>query len=154
MLTVDDKIVISLRRISQAIDCWSRKMLGKHGLTSPQLAVLREIMGGQNTSMSSLAAVLHLSQPTVSGILTRLAQRGLVECERSGNDRRVVLTAVTDAGRELAAKAPPLLRDGFCQELRQLPRHEQEQILNTLARVAEMMQAPEVENEPYFSYES
>ena len=149
MLSLEDQIVISLRRISQAIDTWSRHMLQTYGLTSPQLATLREIMAGKNVSTGTLAAALHLSQPTVTGILTRLEQRGLIERERSEDDRRSVLATVTEMGRELASKAPQLLRDGFCQELRVLPVNEQEQILHTLKRVAEMMHAPDVGDVPY-----
>jgi DNA-binding MarR family transcriptional regulator len=149
MLTLEDQIVISLRRISQAIDTWSRHMLQTYGLTSPQLATLREIMAGKNISTGTLAAALHLSQPTVTGILTRLEQRGLIARERSEDDRRSVLATVTEEGRELASKAPQLLRDSFCQELRQLPLDEQEHILRTLERVATMMHAPDVGDVPY-----
>jgi DNA-binding MarR family transcriptional regulator len=150
--SLEDQIVIALRRISQAIDVWSRFLLQTYGLTSPQLATLREIMAGKNVSTGTLATALHLSQPTVTGILTRLEQRGLIARVRSENDRRSVVATVTEAGRELAERSPQLLRDSFCQELRELPIEEQEQILTALQRVAQMMHAPEVtDSVPYFS---
>lgn len=153
--SLEDRIVIALRRISQAIDVWSRFMLQTYGLTSPQLATLREIMAGKNVSTGTLASALHLSQPTVTGILTRLEQRGLIARVRSENDRRSVVATVTDEGRKLAARSPQLLRDSFCQELRELPVEEQEQILAALQRVAQMMHAPEVSDEvPYFASEN
>jgi DNA-binding MarR family transcriptional regulator len=148
MLTVEDQIVISLRRISQAIDVWSRQMLQTCGLTSPQAAILREVMAG-NTATGTLATALHLSAPTVSSILTRLEQRELIVRARSREDRRGVIVEVTEAGRELASKAPTLLRDSFCQELVKLPVEEQERILHTLRHVAEMMHAPEVGSVPF-----
>ncbi len=149
MLSREDEIVIALRRISQAIDIWSRHLLQNYGLTSPQLAALREIVGGQNVTTSSLAAALHLSQPTMTGILTRLEQRRLITRERSEVDRRSVRATITDEGRSLAAKAPALLRDRFCQQLRNLPVADQEQLLASLNRVAEMMQAPETDEGPF-----
>src|SRR5438477_4060914 len=102
MLSVEDQIVIALRRISQAIDVWSRRLWQDYGLTAPQLAVLREILGGQNVSPGTLAQVLHLSQPTVTGILGRLERRGLIRRERSTTDRRSVIIAATEQGKCLA----------------------------------------------------
>jgi DNA-binding MarR family transcriptional regulator len=150
MLSLEDQIVLALRRISQAIDVWSRHLLQNYGLTSPQLAMLREIQAGKNVSTGTLATALHLSQPTVTGILTRLEQRGLITRVRSEDDRRNVLATVTEQGKDLAAKAPQLLRDSFCQELVKLSVGEQQQILETLQTVAEMMHAPEVSEGPYF----
>ena len=78
MLSLEDQIVVALRRTSHAIDVWSRQLLQQYGLTSPQLATLREIEAGQNVTNGALAIALHLSQPTVTGILNRLEQRGLI----------------------------------------------------------------------------
>ena len=153
MLTLEDEIVIALRRISQAIDVWSRQLWQDYGLTSPQLATLREILAGKNVSPIALAAALHLSQPTVTGILSRLESRGLIRRQRSSVDRRSVLARVTAKGRKLAANAPPLLRDHFRIELEKLRSGEQSEILAVLQRVAAMMQAPEAADAPFFFHE-
>jgi DNA-binding MarR family transcriptional regulator len=153
MISLEDQIVIALRRISQAIDVWSRQLWQEYGLTAPQLATLREILAGKNTTPGTLATALHLSQPTVTGILGRLEQRGLIRRERSATDRRSILAVATDKGKDLAAKAPPLLRDRFRRELRQLPAAEQEQVLGVLMRVAAMMQAPPIADGPFFFHE-
>ncbi len=146
---LEDQIVMALRRVSQAIDIWSRTLWRDYGLTSPQLATLREILAGENVTPGTLATALHLSQPTVTGILGRLEQRGLVRRERSGTDRRSILAVPTDAGRKLASKAPPLLRDNFRRELAKLPPWQQSEMLSTLQHVAAMMQAPEVTEGPF-----
>jgi DNA-binding MarR family transcriptional regulator len=153
ILSLEDQIVLALRRVSQAIDVWSRHLWRDYGLTSPQLATLREILAGENVSPGTLATALHLSQPTVTGILGRLEQRGLVRRERSGTDRRSTLAVPTEQGKELAAKAPPLLRDNFRHELAKLPAWQQTEILAMLQHVATMMQAPEVTEGPFFFVE-
>jgi DNA-binding MarR family transcriptional regulator len=154
MLSVEDQIVVALRRISQAIDVWSRFLWQDYGLTSPQLATLREIIAGKNITPGALATVLHLSQPTVTGILGRLERRGLIRRERSLSDRRSILAIVTDKGRELAASAPPLLRDRFRRQLAELNAEQQAEILATLQRVAAMMQAPETSDVPFFFHDA
>lgn len=151
MLSLEDHILTALRRISQAIDVWSRLLWRDFGLTAPQLAVLREILKGENATPMSLAAALHLSQPTVTGILSRLEQQGLVRRERSKSDRRSIAAVVTSRGKTLASKAPPLLRDRFRAELAKIPESEQREILATLERVAAMMNAPETTAEPFLS---
>ena len=149
MLSLEDQIVLALRRISQAIDVWSRQLWHDHGLTSPQLATLREILAGKHVSPVTLAAALHLSQPTVTGILGRLEQRGLIRREPSLTDRRRVLAIATDKGRELAAQAPPLLRDRFRHELQKISEWQRTEILAVLQRVAAMMHAPEIAEAPF-----
>jgi len=153
MLSLEDQIVIDLRRISQAIDVWSRQLWKDYGLTSPQLATLREILVGTNVSPVALATALHLSQPTVTGILGRLEGRGLIRREQSTTDRRSVRASVTNKGKELAAKAPPLLRDYFRHELAKLGSSQQSEILTVLERVAIMMQAPKIVDGPFFFHE-
>ena len=153
LLSLEDQIVVSLRRISQAIDVWSRRLWRDYGLTSPQLATLREILAGKNISPTALATALHLSQPTITGILIRLERRGLIRRERSSADRRSTVATVTDQGRKLAEDAPRLLRDYFRHELAALPPGEQMEILSRLQHVAAMMQAPEVAEGPFFFHD-
>lgn len=149
MLSLEDNILAALRRISQAIDVWSRELWLDFGLTAPQLATLREILAGKNVTPVTLATALHLSQPTVTGILHRLEQRELIKRERSKTDRRSILAVVTGQGRSLAEKAPPLLRDQFRQELARISRQERTDILAVLQRVAAMMSAPETADTPF-----
>jgi DNA-binding MarR family transcriptional regulator len=149
MLSLEDQIVLALRRISQAIEVWSRQLWHDYGLTSPQLATLREILAGKNVSPVTLAAALHLSQPTVTGILGRLEQRGLIRREPSLTDRRSILAVATDKGRELAGQAPPLLRDRFRNELEKMAAWQQTETLAVLQRVAAMMHAPEIAEVPF-----
>jgi DNA-binding MarR family transcriptional regulator len=150
MLSLEDQIVLALRRINQAIDIWSRQLWHDHGLTSPQLATLREILSGQNVSPGTLAAALHISQPTVTGILGRLEQRGLISRQRSSTDRRSTIAIVTEEGKKLATEAPALLRDRFRDELAKLPDWRQTEILSILQHVAQMMHAPEIADTPFF----
>jgi len=149
MLSLEENILTALRRISQAIDIWSRELWLDFGLTAPQLATLREILAGKNVTPVTLATALHLAQPTVTGILHRLEKRGLIKRERSTSDRRSVLAVVTTRGKDLAKRAPPLLRDRFRQELGSVSQRKQTEILSILQQVAAMMSAPETPGAPF-----
>lgn len=149
-LGVDEQIVVVLRRITQAIDLWSRELQRNFGLTSPQLAVLREVAAGQHVTPTSLGEALHLSQPTVTGILQRLNEAGLVDRCRSESDRRSIVARVTEQGNAVLAKAPPLLRDQFRERLAEFPEYRQTELLSSLQLVADMLQAPVSEEQVPF----
>jgi DNA-binding MarR family transcriptional regulator len=150
-LGLDEQVVVVLRRISQAIELWSRELQRRFGLTSPQLAVLRQVAEGVNLSPTTIGEALHLSQPTVTGVLQRLEDAGLISREKSTVDRRSVIATVTEEGRALLAKAPPLLRDQFRVQMSELPDYRQSELLSSLQLVAHMLQAPEVEAAPFLS---
>jgi len=150
-LTVDEQVVVVLRRISQAIELWSRELQRRFGLTSPQLAVLKQVSEGVNLSPTTIGEALHLSQPTVTGILQRLEDAGLISRVKSTVDRRSVIAAVTEEGRALLAKAPPLLRDQFREQMAELPDYRQSELLSSLQLVAHMLQATDGDDVPFFT---
>jgi len=145
---IEDAIVAALRRIIRAIDLQSRRMVDACGLTGPQFVVLREASRLRGASASALARAVSLSQPTVSGILERLAKRGLVERERSEQDRRSLFVRVTPDGERILSEAPSFLQDRFRRELERIEDWERTQMLSILQRVAGMMDAEEIDAAP------
>ncbi|MEZ6071182.1 MAG: MarR family transcriptional regulator [Pirellulales bacterium] len=138
-------MIVALRRITRAIDLHSRELLQAVGLTAPQLAALRAIARMQPVTVGALARSIHLSQATLTGILTRLEKRRLITRARSGADRRAVDVEITDEGRSVLSTAPSLLHDCFRRELSTLKDWEQNQILATLQRIAAMMDADKID---------
>jgi len=52
-------------------------------------------------AMRALAESLDVSQASMTGIVDRMEQRGLVERQRDEEDRRVVRVSLTDEGRKM-----------------------------------------------------
>jgi DNA-binding MarR family transcriptional regulator len=149
VLSIEDQIVAAIRRIMRAVDLHSRHLAEAHGLTGPQLAILQAASRlGVASSTGVLARAVHLSGPTVTGILDRLARSGLVERTRSGQDRRSVTITVTPLGEEVLAAAPSLLQDRFRAELERVEDWEQSMILAMLQRIAAMMDAESLDASP------
>jgi DNA-binding MarR family transcriptional regulator len=67
-------------------------------LAPPQLVALRNLDPDEPLPMSELASCLHLDNSTVTGIVDRLEERGLVERRTAAHDRRVKMLVVTEAG--------------------------------------------------------
>ena len=152
-LTLEAQILVALRRITRAVDLRSRALLNDYGLTAPQLTTLHAINRLQPVTAGAVADAIHLGRPTLTGILNRLESRGLVARSRSRQDRRVVKIRLTDEGQSILKNAPSLLQDEFLDELAKLKKWERTQILATLQRIADMMNATRLEAVPVLSSE-
>jgi DNA-binding MarR family transcriptional regulator len=148
VLGIEDQVIVALRRITRAIDLHSRGLMQQVGLTVPQLATLQAIGRLQPVTAGALAKSIHLSQATLTGILSRLEARALVSRTRSSSDRRTVVVELAEDGRSVLENAPSLLKDRFRCELLRLQEWEQTQMLATLQRIAAMMDAEEIDAAP------
>lgn len=148
-LDLEDLIVAAVRRLMRAIDLHSRRLVDDFGLTGPQLATLRELDRTGPIAASRLARGVHLSNATITGIVTRLEKRGFVSRRRGEEDRRTVLVGITDAGKDALSRAPSLLQDRFRRELSSLATWEQLMMLANLQRIASMMDAEQLAAAPH-----
>jgi len=143
-----DEVLVALRRIIRAVDIHSRRLASEYGLTGPQAQVLKTVIESGGLTAGALARRVSLSQATITDILKRLEQRGLVSRERCDRDRRRVnVQATADAVRLLEA-APPLLQDTFLERFGQLERWEQLMLLSSLQRIAALMDAESLDAAP------
>jgi DNA-binding MarR family transcriptional regulator len=147
-LSTSNDVLIAVRKIIRATDLHSRHLARTAGLTTPQLMVLQAIDTLGTVAIARLAEAVSLSQATVTTIIDRLEQRGLVERRRSPEDRRVVNAYLTESGGALLASAPAPLQDTFTRRFEQLADWEQTLILSALQRVASMMGAAELDAAP------
>ncbi len=147
-MTDHDDILIALRRITRAIDLQSKKLMKKAGLTAPQLVVMQALRKHGQMSPSLLAKTVSLSQATITTILDRLVKQELVRRDRSATDKRVVLACLTDAGLKTAEAAPELLQSGFLREFRKLQDWERGMLVASLQRIAELMDAEDLDASP------
>jgi DNA-binding MarR family transcriptional regulator len=128
--------------------------MDQHGVTGPQLVALQEAARLGTASVSALARNVHVSHPTMTGILDRLEKRGLVKRGRDEKDRRVVTISVTANGSALLDAAPSPLQDRFRDEIARQEEWEQTLMLSTLQRIAAMMQAEDLEAFPVLATET
>lgn len=113
-LLLDDQLCFALYSASRAITGCYRAALSATGLTYSQYIVMlvlwerdRAVGGDPATGLSlkELGERLSLDNGTLSPLVKRLAQLGLVTRHRSLADERVLLVACTEAGRALYADA-------------------------------------------------
>ncbi|MDZ4782242.1 MAG: MarR family transcriptional regulator [Planctomycetia bacterium] len=153
MFSLEDEIVLTLRRVSQAVDTHSRYLWQEYGLTAPQLGTLRELDQTDKLTPTALSERIHVSAATLAGILKRLEARGLIRRKRDEADRRSHTLSLTEEGRRLSRQAPSLLRDQFRTKLAKMKPWERTHMLAILQRVAEMMDAPDDGEAPFLYHE-
>jgi len=147
-VSLDEQVLISLRQIIRATDLQSRRLGRETGLTTPQLVVLRAIGAQELPTASYIAKSVSLSQATVTTILNRLENKGLIERHRSEKDKRRVNLILTTEGLAVFRSAPKPLQESFLRRFKTLEGWEQHQIVACLERVARMMDASELDAAP------
>ncbi|MDD7911460.1 MULTISPECIES: MarR family winged helix-turn-helix transcriptional regulator [Pseudovibrio] len=136
-----DRIFKSIRRIVRAIDLRSREVARASGLTIPQIVVLQGINDLGEVTSKTLAQHADLSSATIVTILDALEKKQLVERYRSGKDRRIVHTRLTNDGTAVLQSAPALLHEDFKDELAQCSEADREALCAAIEQIAEMMNA-------------
>ena len=142
------EVLVSLRRIIRAIDLQSKRVAKLSGLTTPQVLILQSIRELGEVTTGRISAQVNLSQATVTTIMDRLEQRGLIERYRSSRDRRVVHARLTPGGELALEKAPALLHETFTEAFAALDPENQDRIVRTLDEVAGMLGAQSIDAAP------
>lgn len=147
--TVSDSVMIALRKIIQAIDTNSKQLVKRVGLTGPQLVILQEITRMGEVTAGEIAQAVSLSQATVTGILERMENRGLLARRRSERDKRRIMVRITRNGRQVLDDAPPLMQEAFVERFSDLQEWEQTMILSALQRLVSIMDAKAIQAAPF-----
>jgi DNA-binding MarR family transcriptional regulator len=102
----------------------SKQMESALGVTGPQRLVVRLVGRHAGISAGELAALLHLHPSTLTGVLRRLEQHGLLHRRSDPKDGRRVLLTLTAAGRRVDARRSGTVESAVQQALSRLTNAE------------------------------
>ncbi|GAA3641575.1 MarR family transcriptional regulator [Microbacterium awajiense] len=105
LLKLDNQVCFSLVTAARNVVGIYRPVLAPLGLTHPQYLVMLALWERAPRSLSHLATALAMEPATLSPLVKRLETQGLVDRMRRPEDERVLDITLTDAGRELRARA-------------------------------------------------
>lgn len=148
--TRTDDSLIALRRILRATELYERKLAHAAGLTPAKLRVLQIAVGrlGGSVTPKELAIRMGVAQGTVTALIDKLEQTGMVSRQRSETDRRQTNVVITDAGRAAVDTAPDALQQRFVRAFETMQDWEQAQLVSSLERVATMLDAEDIDASP------
>lgn len=105
LTTLDEQLCFALQSASRAIVASYRPGLEALGLTYSQYTVMLVLWEDGPVTMGALGHRLHLDSGTLSPVLKRLEQQGLVTRRRRAEDERTVEVTPTMAGQHLRGPA-------------------------------------------------
>src|SRR6266404_2887150 len=131
-------VVLQLYRTStDVVAALEAKALRPLGLSHTGFALLLTVWVGGPQEVRSLARKHRLSKPSIVSAIGTLERMGLVERERSTEDRRLVSVALTGEGRRLVRKALDALHRCEREFTAGLTKSAQRQMAAWLRRVGD-----------------
>ncbi|MGF7042290.1 MarR family winged helix-turn-helix transcriptional regulator [Mucilaginibacter lappiensis] len=115
-LKLDEQLCFPLYALSREITNLYRPLLEELNITYPQYLVLLVLWETNEQTVNQLGEKLRLDSGTLTPLLKRLEQKGIVNRSRSTKDERIVLISLTNLGASLKEKAeciPEKLVDSF-----------------------------------------
>lgn len=124
-----------LQQIKQSMVCQADKFLSQHDLTHAQWAPMLRLRAVGPMSSAALARELAMDGGAMTRLLDRLEAKGMVQRERSVEDRRVVVVSLSPAGQQAMAGMPAVLSQIFNAHLAGFTHEEFQTLLALLKRV-------------------
>ncbi len=138
-----DQIFEGLVRLAWGARQHDQALQRGFGVTAAQLSALRVLERFGEMPQSELSERLFLRGSTVSGMVDRLEERGLISRRRSTTDRRLVAVDLAAGGKKLLSSIPRgQSKFGALRQLvRDLPAEEARSFLSTIEKMVGLLGA-------------
>ena len=123
-----------VKLLSQLLTRKFTERLEPFGLTPFHWLVLCCLWQEDGLPTSSIGEKLQQVGGTLTGVLDRMEERGLIRRERDSSDRRIWRIWITDAGKQLETVLPPIAADLRDEAMRGIAHSEREQFSQLLNR--------------------
>jgi DNA-binding MarR family transcriptional regulator len=135
-------VVDGFREINRTLRLSARGAEQRLGVSGAQLFVLQQLAESPAESLGDLAARTFTHHSSVSTVVARLVERGLVVREVSREDGRRVRLAASGRGRALLHKAPEAAQAQLIAALRRLPHATLATLARAMTAVAAQVAEP------------
>lgn len=114
-LRLDQMLCFAIYACSREMTKLYRPLLDEVGLTYPQYLVMIVLWEERSATVKHLGERLYLDSGTLTPLLKRLEQAGLVSRARSRDDERVVVISLTEQGEALKQRANNIPHELLCK---------------------------------------
>jgi DNA-binding MarR family transcriptional regulator len=126
----------TIRRAEQAVSGSIAAVLREFDLSVTQYGTLLVLSESSGLSGAQLARICLVTPQSMATVLARLAERGLVDRERSAVHQKVLLARLSRTGRSVLRKADGLVRPAEDRFAQALAPDERECLMAGLERIA------------------
>lgn len=104
-LRLENQLCFPVYAASRLIIREYQPFLDKLGITYPQYLVMMILWEGDGMPVNDIAKKLILNTNTITPLLKRMEQQGIIRRRRSGKDERKVIVRLTTRGKQLQEEA-------------------------------------------------
>jgi DNA-binding MarR family transcriptional regulator len=110
--SVAEEAILNIHRTASLLTLLFAETLKPHGITETQYNILRILRGAGKDGLScqEIGARMITREPDLTRLFDRLEQRKLISRARSAEDRRVVLSRITEQGLKVLSDLDPAAR--------------------------------------------
>ena len=112
-------------------------------ITQTQFFVLVAVHSSGRSMMSVLAKNMHVSMPTISGIVDRLVKAGYAQRLDDPKDRRQVVIKLTSKGESLIKQFQSVIRERWQEVLKSLQAKDVESFYRVVVKIKTALQGDE-----------
>lgn len=134
-------VLNSFRCLVKALRLADRAGMKEHGLGASQLFVLHELKRDAPLSINELAERTLTDQSTVSVVVSKLIEKGLVTRERAEEDARRLELTLTAKGHRIAKDLPPPIQYLIIEGVEQLAPARAKALAESLHEICKLLGA-------------
>ena len=144
------EILVKLRKIIRSINLESKRIEKQFGISIPQLLCLQFLSDQKDFRAPSkdIKSYMNLNASTITGIIKRLEQKGLVARLPEPKDRRISLITLTAKGAELLKDSPVTLQEKISKRLASLDETDLRQLDSSIQLLVYLLDAEEMDAGP------
>ena len=150
------EILVQIRQIVRSVNLESKRIEKEYGLSIPQLLCLNFL--SEKTSFEAshkeIKDFLKLNASTVTGIISRLENKGFVARLPKKEDKRIGLVAITAKGMKLLEKTPEPLHEQLSHKLKKLAPAEIDQLQKSFEVIIDLLNIEDVDAAPIITGET
>jgi DNA-binding MarR family transcriptional regulator len=135
------RILDAIRRMVRHLRLADRAAQSELGISGAQLFVLVELGKTPALSLNDLAARTRTDQSSVSVVVSRLVEAGLVLRERDARDGRRLVLNLTKNGRALLQQAPAVAQEQILAVVDKLSAGERKRLADSFAALVDALGA-------------
>jgi DNA-binding MarR family transcriptional regulator len=141
------EIIFLIRKLMQGSEIYTKELNKRYNVSAAQLNCLLVLYEHGSMPLSRIAELIFVKSSTLTGVVDRLEEKGLVQRMRNAKDRRVINIELTPSGKKLAKNAPPPIQKRILDGLERLPQREIDKIIDALTKLSEMLDVKDLEVE-------
>ncbi|WP_276620223.1 MarR family winged helix-turn-helix transcriptional regulator [Syntrophomonas wolfei] len=135
-MELDQCLNFVLTKAQQSVHQLFKAELIPHGVTPGQYSVLKCLWKDNGQTVKQLAEHLYLDSSTVTGILDRMEQKGLIKKKADPKDRRALQVLLTEKGQDLEEPLTQAILNANKKALRQMDENQFESLKELLHKLS------------------